>query len=419
MTLYTRSKSEGQLPDVGGLALQELAVRTRTDGQASPPPYLWDRGKVFQPATYRVLHGCDTPEFHKRKARGGWLPQTPFLQVETSLTGGLISWRYEKKWDQSYGGGTTTLTGTGQGCLLLPELLGFEQEDQEQVVAKAMADLYASSGFDGLTFALELKDTVRMFHGAFGRLKELLTAYDPSKIGDAYLSARYGMRPLLNDMQVITNSIFGLKQRASEGETFTGQGVITSSVSDTIEAPGSNGGVKSYIIGVWQRNTITSYRARVYSRIKPQELIINIPKTVYEVTRASFVLDWFINVGQWLDTMSAAIHHTDMTAAIGVKTIQTANLVGGRLRRTDGYSGQFNCSGTYTVITTTRMPIAVRIPTTPDVRLNLDLLKVLDLTFMAKQLMKKAPKQRRPKYFKYRPIKHKYQPTIKWTSPSR
>lgn len=418
MTLTTRSKSEGQLPDIGGSALQEIASRTRTDGQPAPPPYLWDKGKVFQPTTHRATHGYDTPDFHKRKARGDWLPQTPFVQVETSLTGGLISWTYEKKWDQSFGGGATTLVGTGQGCLYLPELLGAEQEDHEQVVAKAMADLYASSGFDGLTFVLELKDTVRMFHGAFGRLKELLTAYDPSKIGDAYLSARYGMRPLLSDMQVITNSIFGLKQKASEGKTFTGQGVITSSASDTIEAPGTAGGSNSYIIGIWQRNTITSYRARVYSRIKPQELLINIPKTVYEVTRASFVLDWFINVGQWLDTMSAAVHHTDMTAAIGVKTIQTANLVGGRLRRTDGYTGQLSCSGTYAVTTTTRMPITVKIPATPDVRLNLDLLKVLDLTFMAKQLMGKAPKQRRPKYFKYRPIKHKYQPTIKWTSSS-
>lgn len=419
MTTLTRSKSEGKLPDIGGSSLQEIASRTFTDGQNTQPPYLWDRGKVYQSSTHRALEGYDTPFFHRRKARGDMLPQTLFIQSETSLTGGFISWNYQRVWDQSFGGGVTTLVGTGMGCLYPPELIGAAVEDESQVVAKAMADLYSSSGFDGLTFALELKDTYRMFQGAFGRLKELLTAYDPSKIGDAYLSARYGMRPLLSDMQVITNSILGIQKMAANVETFTGQGVIVTTVEDTVEAPGTTGGQNSYIIGVWNRKTITSYRARVYSRIKPQELIINIPKTVYEVTRASFVLDWFINVGQWLDTMSAAVHHSDMTAAIGVKTIQTANLVGGRLRRTDGFTGTFQCSGTYAVTTTVRRPIAAKIPTRPDVRLNLDLLKVFDLLFMTKQLMGKASKRRRPKYFRYRPIKHKYQPTIKWTSSGK
>lgn len=266
--------------------------------------------------------------------------------------------------------------------------------DIDHVVIKALAAAKAPD-FDLLTFAAEFGQTVELLqhsYSRFFRLSEKIAYrafkrerrlsrrqrrdYSSSQaledFFNLWLEARYGWRPLLYDIQDILKA---LRHKSSSAiQRRSARHVVPIEVSDT-----TSGSVDNAVTWQVEKEQVgeCSLRAVVFHKSDMSPIGINPLITAWEVTKYSFVVDWFIDIGSWLQAISPRAGYSELGVSVSWVTSYTevvTTTLGSLGGWTNGYGPQIlkRTVKLYNRQAYTGIPI-------PSIQVNLNKLKVLDL----------------------------------------
>jgi hypothetical protein len=135
-----------------------------------------------------------------------------------------------------------------------------------------------------------------------------------------WLKWRYGVQPLVYGVQDAQKALIELiNQKANQLQT--GRGTSSWEFSNKVLTPGQNlnqwitgctqGWVKSFLLTKTVR-----YRAGVVAKqgISANRTVgtdlLSVPSAVYELIPYSWMVDWFVNIGTWLDSLAIVPHQT-------------------------------------------------------------------------------------------------------------
>jgi hypothetical protein len=272
-------------------------------------------------------------------------------------------------------------------------------QDQEILLGATLGEL--DKTIVGTTQTLRkvyliLRDLVRL------DLEDLRGHVSPSELQDAYMNARYNLRPLYYDLKGLYG--LGALEERPPRQTFRSKQFGTKSLSSPLERvilTWDDSTVK--MLGYTQTTVNLTIRAGILAAPKPTSLEhrlgLNAPiDTVWELIPLSFVVDWFLNVGSFLKAWTPCFTWTQLASWYTVEeTVYQkkwlTELSGYPVESTAGWRlRNVNLSfspGHYVkmVRKKTRVPSLSR-PDFIHVNVRLDPLKVLDLTFIVGALLK-------------------------------
>lgn len=334
---------------------------------------------------YESFTGYDIKDYHKRKARGDLLPHTQFDQFSQvgSCTGSYAVTHPNNYYTEIEGEWVPTSSGDWVGTQD-NAYEGIADYDGQMFVQEAAANIY-SNNHDTLTFLVELKKSAALFKDAYRRLYTLLRVRNlhemsPKDLARYWLEYRYGWRILYYDIieiQKVLETLDDSRKRYSQksGRTYTYTDEI---VTNSNSVPHDLEFTTNVEINV-------SVRGAVVADITPPKFRFNPFTTGWEVVRYSFILDWMVNIGQWLEALSFHAIQTDYCASYGVKFTSHRIYQLSNVTFKNGYSGTASRYGSGTSVCTIRRPSSVSIR--PHVALNLSVPKVLDLAAIGYSLI--------------------------------
>lgn len=338
---------------------------------------------------FRECRGVCTPHFHERKRRGELLPYTPWYQFEVS--GGVTGGSYETSWDDPNVpcDASTTVINPFVPYDDLWIITSGEIEnvlsnyDFHNEVMRAAAAMY-SKGHDTLTFLAELHKTRDMFSGVARKMYRAYRRGKPRKedfdVAGAWLGVRYGVRPLIYDIIDIEKAINMLDEEKKRTR-FTQRAGSSYSYTEEEVIPGrwSGGDQETSIVTTYN----ISVRGSITADFKPNAFSFNLLRTGWELVPYSFVVDWMIDIGTYLEAMSFLTLQTAHTAAGGFKVEASKQY------RRYSTSTESHYGGSFTVSASTDAEYVRRVPTSvglhPKLNFRFDDLKGIDLLFLIKK----------------------------------
>lgn len=328
--------------------------------------------------------GEDVPNFHKRKREGELLPFTVWNQ--TRFTGSAEGSRSLVR--------TGNLDSVGNAVIQewLPDIdwarglhLDLDLADLKQAaVDSAAANIY-SQNWDTLTFLAELHKTVRMFKNFLTNFRKL--ASDPDQIYKSWLEGRYGWRILMYDLQDIQKALAGVDQSRTRFKRRHGRS-FSFSEEVTFNEDFGFADITTTYVDEWD----VSVRGNVVADIMPPAFRFNPITTGWELITFSFVIDWIVNIGQWLESLSFLALTHDYRAAGGHAVSYTRQYKSHQTTFKDGdgygmWSGTVEHTAQAACKFVTRNPLTVSLY--PHISPNLDAFKVLDLVALAMQAIRR------------------------------
>jgi len=214
----------------------------------------------------------------------------------------------------------------------------------DNVVIKALSSA-KTADWDVLTFLGEFHDTVDLFRsvveriGFLGRVtarKAVRTAIRRARgqhrktsrqeiIGlfdRFWLEGRYGWRPLLYDL---ASALKALRHHAGNPLSRKSSSTVKDLKQVVTGGAFDNGNV--HYQGRSERIGTVRYHAVVFYDDKMGPIGANPVITIWELTRFSFVFDWFINVSQWLQAISPREGFTGLGISVSVAADYTDNFI--------------------------------------------------------------------------------------------
>lgn len=212
----------------------------------------------------------------------------------------------------------------------------------QRALARAQTDAW-----DSLTFAAEFRSTVETVIGARERamsvvdrlrqrvaskVKRTTKATDIAKIvSEVWLELRYAWRPLLYDMHDIEKAINRMQagiedplHRAYDTERVTAKETSTFAQT-TVKLPGTSAlSFPGCLISQRRISTVeVKLHASVGLQVRTREVTMTDPfVTAWELVPFSFVLDWFVSIGDVLAAFSPFATGELRYATLGVTTTQ-------------------------------------------------------------------------------------------------
>lgn len=341
---------------------------------------------------YLSTEGWDIDNYHARKKRGDLLPHTPFTQVEYTAERESTS-----MYDVTVGNSRQTIEQwigvSGKETSYLDEM-DYDLPDLHYFVQSAAANIY-SSGHDTLTFLAELKQARRMFERLVPRFVETLQRILRDAklsnwkaltmtLSNLWLEGRYGWRTLvmdLEDLSEVLQNIDEKRKRYSErsGTSFTD---ITSDSGTRVHGETQTSWIRTISYDISVRGSVTA-------DISPPKFAFNPVTTAWELTRLSFVIDWLLDVGQALESLSFLALSSEHTASIGYNVDKRVDIActledapGGTAYTVDGGTSTYTSKHVWT----SRSPTTVS--SIPHLKLRLNAWKVVDLLALIRQALK-------------------------------
>lgn len=323
---------------------------------------------------FSSYNGYTVDGFFEKQRRGELLPHTEFHQLSNTY---IYSTRYlvdhpngnqsdSKNEAWTVAGYASTVTAESYVAALAPE--------PEGLMNSCAASIYAS-GFDALTSLSELRKSIDMFRNILLSLRRLLKRTDPAR---SWLEYRYGWRTLYYELRSLIDTLnnIGMKRtRVSKrvGRSTNGQASFTSVLADS--------GVH-YVSLKHDIEVNASYRASITADISPPTFRFDLDITAWELTRFSFVIDWIIDIGSWLESLHFAALQTNYAGSSGRLIKYTEKINVETLEWRGGYTGTVQAAATRTCLFTDRIPGSL--PYIPSVQLNLNAAKVADVLAILK-----------------------------------
>lgn len=208
--------------------------------------------------------------------------------------------------------------------------LKMDGESMKQIaLAKAYAKIEASATLSGETLS-DLDQTVSMLHRPFGGARDLLgrmiknkrrhlgkTAVSAARaISNTWLEYRYGWRPLILDIHNVSEEIRTLRAKLERKRLVVraGESNVLEDVKTFTQRPltwNSSWKLSGEIRYTSEYRVHAGVIFDVVSVDKLQELnrIIgfrpnDFVSTAWEIVPYSFVIDWFVNIGPWLQAVT-------------------------------------------------------------------------------------------------------------------
>jgi hypothetical protein len=336
-----------------------------------------------------VTTGVSIPGFHAKVKRGELLPYTPFNQSHYTLIGTSGLYTLAKQ-------GSTWYKRTGPWVpyrsfltqTVLSDALNavVSNIDVGPAVQACAAKIY-SSGHDTLTSLLELHKTAALFRDLTGKFVGLFSA---SKAAGNWLEYRYGWRILYFELLDLQKALSSLDERRTRFSDRVGWSQHTTNSSSSV----LNTGGGAYCPMDFLDTIEVSTRGAITADINPPKFRFNPVTTGWELVRFSFIVDWFIQIGQWLEALSFLALVSDYTAAGGtyasIKRVATSS--GPYFTSPTTYLDLEPGTMTATLKVTTRTPQLVAIH--PFASIKLDVGKVLDLAALFYGGVTKSPFRR-------------------------
>lgn len=392
------------------------------------PPYcpvsriteFWD-----DETTYSAMVDTSDPEFTKKRNKGElvfnpmWqetiltkrspiLGDVYYTQTDSPAYTGVASSRYDPAPVS-----TTPLlldTDTSDFDAFLSEF----QSERDVATTSAWANVDQSK-IGALESLGELPETIRWMVDVYTRLIRVLALYKARKLriylsrsfrnklalagamSDFWLEMRYAVRPLAFEMEQIVDVITGAE--LSDRQTARGYHHVTSTwstVNEDIQWRGNSYYTCDELI-VSSRSS--KYRAGVLYSIGTDAYqwayVLGLDKpleAVWELTKLSFVLDWLLNVGDLLASLTISSNLTPLGSWITEEhTIKHMwsyqNFQENLPSNYTDISYEFPVDGTGSVTRWMKRRIISPVkPSFPHVRVNLDLAKIVDLVAIARSI---------------------------------
>lgn len=334
--------------------------------------------------SFKRTSGECIPNFHKRKREGELLPATNFSQYEMvgRIKPGIADTRTDGDgwWIRNI---TSNYPYPGDWKLTEDDLLAHVDYDAPNVyVQGAAAEIY-SGGHDMLTFLAELRKTGKMFVNLAGYFRKGRTP-KPDEIFGVWLEGRYGLRVLLYDLLDLKAAVENMESVRTRFSERTGS--TTKSLNVNIEE-GLGAGAVTYDMRHTDEISVST-RGHVVADMEPPTFQFNPIVTGYELLKWSYIVDWVVGVGTWLEAMSFLIFAKDYQADGGqLVTIKRTSDVAAvnPLPGSPGitYSGSVQVAAECEAKYTWRKPM--RVPMEPQRGSGLDDLKIMDIVSLMRQ----------------------------------
>jgi len=384
-------------------------VRSTTSPQSYFGPYYWQAydpgGNFLFTATtsdaaftdFKQITDNVTPNFYKRLHSGEFLPVNTMALTETKLTSfrplvaSMIKHVTPPSGVNSYSGTHTVILADSALSVPAPDAAMYDN-----VVIKALASA-KTADWDVLTFVGEFHDTVSLLKTTMERLfsfsyklagiakrreiKRSRRRKLPYSLRQAirnfnqlWLEGRYGWRPLVYDIQSILKAL----REKSNNPMARKSATIVQDISAARSAEFHNTDVK-YICTTTRTGTCT-YHAVVFYKDMMGHIGANPVITAYELTRFSFVVDWFIDINSWLHAILPREGYTELGVSVSAKQ-DYSDILEETVEEVPGGVYAVSMSQSYRAIQHHRTydrQAYTTIPL-PHINVNLDPLKVLDL----------------------------------------
>jgi hypothetical protein len=252
--------------------------------------------------------------------------------------------------------------------------------DAQKFVQSAAERIYAK-GHDTLTFLSELKKTTSMFRGVADKLRRLASGKSPGEIADLWMEGRYGWRTLMYDLIDLNGALTEFDASRKRYSERTGRSYTDVQSSSGFYSPGGQNMIKVSRVDSYE----VSVRGSVTADIQPPQFRFNLVATGWELIPFSFVIDWLVDVGSAIMACSF-LTLTDRYSASSGYVInlerETSLSAGTHTLYSITASGSREDNVTWTSRTPTSVPIL------PQLQLNVDWLKGLDLIAMIRQALR-------------------------------
>lgn len=371
----------------------------------------------YYPSAYQYSEcwGTKTLDYWSRLKAGDLLPLTSWIKTEMygKCTGTYDKTRNSDGYRSRIDGFAGYRAWYPSYPALFPDV--FLKANTFDLTQKAAANAY-TKGFDAGTFLAEAGKTIRMFSNAGRSLysftkkyltKELMaekhllkleSRLDARRVADlmkqpqalldlaqdAWLGARYGIRPLIYDLEGLQDAVISFdKQRSryssSSKDVMNPPAVQTVSVSNEGE----------FKLRRTQTHTCSmSMRGLVVADIKPAQYRFNLVTTAWELVPYSFVVDWFFDVGQALEALSFLTVADRHYAANGYKIECSSTDSYAAEDWIAGWSGDVRQDSQFKATYIARKPTFVS--SLPQTKLNINTLKVIDSVALLRQLLRRS-----------------------------
>lgn len=290
----------------------------------------------------------------------------------------------------------------------LPQLLELRSDVINQAVTQAHANVDPSELL-ALASAAEGGKTVNSMLSIYSRLRKILRRLrrlqfsavarelSASELQDRYMELRYAIRPLVYDAVGLAKALSS--ERGFVRKTYRGYAEDGFSISGT-------GGSYPLCFGIdinydLEASVTVSCNAGVLCDVALNDVTVfgvdQIANTLWELAPFSFIVDWFVNVG---DTIAANSPHAGVNQRASWATVKTT------IVQKAIASGHTNNFGTYTPTTVVISSSASggtfqreelvlhriknpRISTFPSVDLHLDVWKLIDMGIILRKMVRR------------------------------
>jgi hypothetical protein len=352
--------------------------------------------------------GSDTPNFNRRRSDGELLPMNFYTRSDVS---NKMNLRANCQFDYiSVHGQITTQNIPNSVSVPVPSVESWfssKSSALESLTLSALAN--AVPPVDALTSALEFAKTLRLITGVVSRthhyLDQMLRAGMIARgvaLADLWLELRYGWRLLYYDISAINKTLGNPVNMFVEGQT--GESLSESFSGTTNYLPMLHWADRVRIWGSYDHTDDVSLRARVvakYHAVADGRFLANPTLTAYELVYYSFVLDWIINIGDYLKQCHV-LANAKVVACNSVKVASKSSCNTWTCTVTDSAYSSPSAVGGWSRDATSIMRVPVTVPSAAlTTRLSLSSQQSLDLialivSFLASDSAREAHRLRSP-----------------------
>lgn len=225
----------------------------------------------------------------------------------------------------------------------LPNYAAWDSTMASYSLAKAYGKL-GDADFDVGMILVELHETINGLFHPFTALRKYIRDFNKMRrrktpggqltdtlnmLSGSWLEWRYGVTPLIITIESAIKH-FKEKSLVLEGKLLRKRGKVVRPVSVQPTQVGSSPGYCTFsgkVMYEVEKKTVSSIYFKLTDPISFEERygidLLNAPALIWERIPLSFVVDWFIGVGQWLQS----IHLSDKRTVVGSSTSQKTTVV--------------------------------------------------------------------------------------------
>lgn len=299
---------------------------------------------TFNCVSSKTMTDSTNPGYYKAKREGTLLPVSPMTSTTTryEFFPASLYWKNHfagspTKGDIHSGSGALFTQQHWQTCLNLVTNLPSPPESKQGLLQTALANAQTDA-WDTLTFMAELGKTVEglvtlhsrwsaladgVLNKALSRKRRFRNLADA--VASVWLEARYAFRPLYYDMKSIEESVKRLQEgienplcrgwatsaEAQATSTFTvaassAVNLAKCSVTNSLTNHASTGGTPGSFVSGFRERTVVN-RATVGVQVTSRTVTMTDPfVTALELVPFSWILEWFISIGDTIRAFSPA-----------------------------------------------------------------------------------------------------------------